>query len=83
MATEGKTIDALSQFELIPVLGPVGRAVGFTQSTAHMLLAVGLAGMAERLAAFGGEMSLSSPPGGPTRVAGSIPLLLDRGQPGV
>ncbi|PZP41612.1 MAG: F0F1 ATP synthase subunit A [Azospirillum brasilense] len=42
MATEGKTIDALSQFELIPVLGPVGRAVGFTQSTAHMLLAVGL-----------------------------------------
>lgn len=43
----------------------------------------GLAGMAERLAAFGGEMSLSSPPGGPTRVAGSIPLLLDRGQPGV
>ena len=43
----------------------------------------GLAGMAERLGAFGGEMSLSSPPGGPTRVAGSIPLLLDRGQPGV
>ena len=42
MATEGKTIDALSQFELIPVLGPVGRAVGFTQSTADMLLAVGL-----------------------------------------
>jgi F-type H+-transporting ATPase subunit a len=42
LATEGKTIDALSQFELIPVLGPVGRAVGFTQSTAHMLLAVGL-----------------------------------------
>ena len=42
MATEGKTIDALSQFELIPVLGPVGRAVGFTQSAAHMLLAVGL-----------------------------------------
>ena len=43
----------------------------------------GLAGMAERLAAFGGEMTLSSPPGGPTRVACSIPLLLDRGQSGV
>ena len=42
MAAEGKTIDALSQFELIPVLGPVGRAVGFSQSNAHMLLAVGL-----------------------------------------
>ena len=43
----------------------------------------GLAGMAERLAAFGGEMTLSSPPGGPTRLACSIPLLLDRGQSGV
>jgi len=42
LAAEGKTIDALSQFELIPVLGPVGRAVGFTQSNAHMLLAIGL-----------------------------------------
>ncbi|WP_426959063.1 F0F1 ATP synthase subunit A [Muricoccus radiodurans] len=42
MAAEGKTIDALSQFELVPVLGPVGRAVGFSQSNAHMLLAVGL-----------------------------------------
>ncbi len=43
----------------------------------------GLAGMAERLAAFGGELTLSSPPGGPTRVAGSIPLLLNRGESGV
>ncbi|WP_376095965.1 F0F1 ATP synthase subunit A [Roseomonas sp. CCTCC AB2023176] len=42
MAAEGKTIDALSQFELAPVLGPIGRAVGFSQSNAHMLLAVGL-----------------------------------------
>ena len=42
MAAEGKSIDALSQFELTPVLGIVGNAVGFTQSTAHMLLAVGL-----------------------------------------
>ena len=42
MAAEGKTIDALSQFELVPVLGPIGRAVGFSQSNAHMLLAIGL-----------------------------------------
>ena len=35
-------MDALSQFELLPVLGPLGDAIGFTQSTAHMLLAVGL-----------------------------------------
>ena len=42
MAVEGKTIDALSQFELKTVLGPIGNAVGFTQSTAHMLLAAGL-----------------------------------------
>ncbi|MER0026854.1 histidine kinase [Corynebacterium sp. KPL4043] len=43
----------------------------------------GLSGMAERLAAFGGEMSLSSPEGGPTRVSCTIPLLLERGQTGV
>jgi F-type H+-transporting ATPase subunit a len=42
VAAEGKTIDALSQFELTPVLGIVGSSVGFSQSTAHMLLAVGL-----------------------------------------
>ncbi|HZF75267.1 MAG TPA: F0F1 ATP synthase subunit A [Acetobacteraceae bacterium] len=42
MATEGKTIDALSQFELGTVFGPVGASVGFTQSSAHMLLAAGL-----------------------------------------
>jgi F-type H+-transporting ATPase subunit a len=42
LAVEGKTIDALSQFELKTVLGPIGQAVGFTQSTAHMLLAAGL-----------------------------------------
>jgi F-type H+-transporting ATPase subunit a len=35
-------MDALSQFELKPVLGGLGDAVGLTQSTAHMLLAVGL-----------------------------------------
>lgn len=43
----------------------------------------GLAGMRERLAAFGGTMELHSPDGGPTRVRCTIPLLLDRGQPGV
>ena len=42
VAAEGKTIDALGQFELIPVFGHVGRAVGFTQSSLHMLFAVGL-----------------------------------------
>jgi F-type H+-transporting ATPase subunit a len=39
VAAEGSTIDALSQFELTPVLGAVGSAVGFSQSNAHMLLA--------------------------------------------
>jgi F-type H+-transporting ATPase subunit a len=42
VAAEGKAIDALSQFELVPVLGAVGRSVGFSQAAAHMLLAVGL-----------------------------------------
>jgi F-type H+-transporting ATPase subunit a len=42
VAVEGKTIDALSQFELTPVLGAVGSSVGFSQSNAHMLLAGGL-----------------------------------------
>ncbi len=42
MAAEGSTIDALSQFELGTVFGPVGAAVGFTQSNAHMLIAAGL-----------------------------------------
>ena len=39
VAAEGKAIDALSQFELGTVLGPVGAAVGFTQSNLHMLIA--------------------------------------------
>ena len=42
MAAEGKTMDALSQFELKPVLGILGDSIGFTQSNAHMLLVVGL-----------------------------------------
>jgi len=42
VAAEGKAIDALGQFELTPFMGVVGNAVGFTQSSAHMLLVVGL-----------------------------------------
>ncbi|QYU67781.1 F0F1 ATP synthase subunit A [Leptolyngbya sp. 15MV] len=42
MAAEGKTMDALSQFELKPMLGVLGDAIGFTQSNAHMLLAMGI-----------------------------------------
>jgi F-type H+-transporting ATPase subunit a len=42
VAAEGNTIDALSQFILVPVLGRVGESVGFTQSNLHMLIAVGL-----------------------------------------
>lgn len=43
----------------------------------------GLSGLKERLAAFGGEVSVSSPAGGPTQVAATVPLLLHRGEPGV
>ena len=43
----------------------------------------GLAGISERLAAFGGELRLSSPGGGPTQAVASIPLLLFLGEPGV
>lgn len=43
----------------------------------------GLAGLRERLAAIGGELSISSPDGGPTQVVASVPLLLLRGEPGV
>ncbi|MCW8087235.1 F0F1 ATP synthase subunit A [Sabulicella glaciei] len=42
MAVEGKAIDALSQFELGTTFGPIGRAVGFTHSNLHMLIAGGL-----------------------------------------
>ena len=40
MAAEGKAIDALSQFELAPVLGFVGKAVGFSQANLFMVVAV-------------------------------------------
>ena len=50
---------------------------------AHLQPGRGLAGMRERLAAFGGELLLSSPPGGPTQVAAHLPLLLARGESGI
>lgn len=40
MAAEGKAIDALSQFELSPVLGVLGKAVGFSQANVFMVVAV-------------------------------------------
>jgi F-type H+-transporting ATPase subunit a len=42
VAAEGKAIDALSQFELSPVLGILGRSVGFSQANLFMVIAVGL-----------------------------------------
>ena len=39
--------------------------------------------VAQRLAAFGGTLSVSSPAGGPTTVAARIPLLLQEGEQGV
>lgn len=40
----------------------------------------GLEGMRERLKSFGGKFDCFSPPGGPTTVSGSIPLLLFPGE---
>jgi F-type H+-transporting ATPase subunit a len=42
VAAEGNAIDALSQFELSPVLGIIGRSVGFSQANLFMVVAVGL-----------------------------------------
>lgn len=42
----------------------------------------GLSGMRERLAAFGGELSISSPTGGPTQLLATMPLLLRTGHSG-
>lgn len=38
MAAEGKSIDALSQFQLGTALGPLGASVNFTQSNLHMVI---------------------------------------------
>ncbi|WP_124055384.1 sensor histidine kinase [Arcanobacterium ihumii] len=43
----------------------------------------GLAGLRERLAAFGGTLEVSSPSEGPTTVSASLPLLLFRGESGI
>ncbi|AKK10371.1 sensor histidine kinase [Corynebacterium uterequi] len=43
----------------------------------------GLENMRQRLAAFDGQLDLRSPAGGPTTVTARIPMLLDRGQPGI
>ncbi len=43
----------------------------------------GLAGMTERLAAFGGALHVSSPAGGPTSLLAHIPLLLAEGELGI
>lgn len=43
----------------------------------------GLSGMRERLAAFGGDLRVSSPDGGPTQLIASMPLLLHRGERGI
>jgi len=65
VAAEGKTIDALSQFELAPVLGIFGNAVGFSQSNLFMLIAMGLTlgllvyGMRERAIVPGRLQSLA------------------------
>ncbi|WP_368418901.1 F0F1 ATP synthase subunit A [Rhodovarius sp.] len=42
MAAEGKSIDALSQFELGTALGPLGASVNFTQSNLHMVIVAAL-----------------------------------------
>jgi F-type H+-transporting ATPase subunit a len=42
VAAEGKAIDALGQFELSTTLGPLGSAVGFTQSNLFMIFAAGM-----------------------------------------
>ena len=65
MAAESNAIDALSQFELAPVLGIFGQAVGFSQSNMFMviaaLLTVGLLtyGMRERAIVPGRLQSLT------------------------
>jgi F-type H+-transporting ATPase subunit a len=42
VAAEGKAIDALHQFELATVFGPVGGSVGFTQSNLFMVISASL-----------------------------------------
>ena len=53
------------------------------QGGAQFVPGHGLAGLRERLAAFGGTLTLSSPPGGPTAVSAVIPLPLQTGESGL
>ena len=55
----------------IPRLAPVERGQIFTHPLGE-----------RRVAAFGGTLTLSSPPGGPTALAARVPLLLGDGAPG-
>lgn len=50
---------------------------------AHIKSEHGLSGMRERLAAFGGDLVVSSPPGGPTQLSAHMPVLLQRGESGI
>ena len=56
MAAEGKTIDALSQFELSPVLGIFGEAVSFSQSNLMMVVAVAITVLLMKVTADRGEL---------------------------
>lgn len=47
---------------------------------AEVLPGRGLAGLRERMAAFGGNLTVHSPAGGPTTVSATIPLLLFQGE---
>ena len=44
---------------------------------AHIAKGHGLAGLADRLQAAGGELWVSSPPGGPTRIRAEMPCPTD------
>ena len=73
------------QFSASPALHGARRAHSQSHSRPEdqIVFGHGFAGMRERLAAAGGELTISSPPGGPTQLAATIPLLLDRGEPAV
>ncbi|MFH0411039.1 sensor histidine kinase [Corynebacterium sp. L4756] len=47
----------------------------------RMVEGAGLAGMRDRLDAFGGWLEITSPAGGPTSLSARIPLLVERGTP--
>ncbi|MDO4609748.1 sensor histidine kinase [Corynebacterium sp.] len=72
----------------VSVLVTVGEALGISvvddgPGGARVVPGHGLEGIGERLSAFGGAVTVASPPGGPTRIAAEVPLLLHRGEPAV